>query len=61
MVIVHDIYKTSELSTDELRMLKRLKTLRIVSTVCVDGKIGVARWGTNRGLNSQLYKFVKRA
>jgi hypothetical protein len=45
----------------ELALIELLKRRKIISVVKIKDVIGVARAGTNRGRNSQLYKWVKQA
>jgi hypothetical protein len=61
MVIIHELLHAGGLTKEEIALIEKLKKRKIISVVKVKDTYGVARWGTNRGKTSQLYKHVKQA
>ena len=59
MKIIHQILNLKKLSIREVKLIQSLKKDKIISVVNIGTKVGIARYGTNRGKNSQLYKWVK--
>jgi hypothetical protein len=58
MKIINRIFEKKDLTTNEIELLYLLERKKIISLVEVKNVIGVARFGTNKGKGSELYKIT---